>query len=302
MTGHFIHKNEAVKLLGITESELMTLVSNGRLQGFNQNRQPVKHYGRYHAGQVEEERLPGAVLSMRVSYFDRGDILAFADQSKMDIQSQFPNLNLPLLKSYAKRWASELPEVTSIKLYPYQSHLAKWFDRKSSVKYAIVFDGDTKKLWPPVTDDSGEYPQFIDARFADVYRLKPDRNYWNDWYFATSDLVDNNEFSPVMVNEAHVDLWPEAPAAEETSKEEKPTMPVDEFVRESIENKVPKETIALKLRDVYGMTYLQIARLLELDKGYGENQVDTIKKMGERLYKKAKKKQSGQPGQSGHFS
>lgn len=216
MTDNFIHKQQASKILGITEPELMTLVSDGRLTGFDQNRHPVKHYGCYHVDQTEDDRLTGAVLSSRISYFDRGDIEAFASQNDINIQELFPNLNLPLLKVYAKRWVDELPGIRSVKLYPYRSYLSKEHDRKSSVKYAIVLDGDTEKLWDAITDDQSIYSKLIDSRFADVYKFKPDGNYRRDWFFTTSALADGNDFSSIMTDEPYCLLWPDEPTKEST--------------------------------------------------------------------------------------
>lgn len=90
MTDNFIHKWEATKILGITEPELMTIVSMGRLRGFDQHKQPVKHYGRYLVDQTEDDRLPGAILSTRISYFDRGDIIDVAIKEGIPLHGVAP--------------------------------------------------------------------------------------------------------------------------------------------------------------------------------------------------------------------
>jgi hypothetical protein len=82
----FIHKREALKILRMTETELMTAVSNGEIKGFDQHRQLVQHWGRYHADQTEDDRLHWTVLQCRVSYFDKGDVLYFAEQKGIAIE------------------------------------------------------------------------------------------------------------------------------------------------------------------------------------------------------------------------
>ncbi len=85
---------------------------------------------------------------------------------------------------------------------------------------------------------------------------------------------------------------PAAPAVVEPGKEAMTTIPMDEFVEESMKNKVNKDVIVVNLRDLYHMTYLQIGRKLKLDKGYQPAQIDAVKKKVERIYKKAKKNQT----------
>lgn len=147
----------------------------------------------------------------------------------MNNPSEFPNLNLYLLQHYANRWASELPGVKSVKLYPYSSRIAKeeieidGYEHISSAKYAVVFESDNpKKLWPIINDDRGKYRKLIDAGFADVYQSKPDANFRNDWAFTTSDLANGNEFSSIIVHEGYWVLYPvePAPAAEAVAPKE----------------------------------------------------------------------------------
>ena len=89
----WMHKWQVIERLGITEPELMNIVSQGRLAGFDQNYVRVKHYGRYHVDQKEDERLPGAVLSTRVAYFDTGDIIAYERNISTIVEKGAPDAN-----------------------------------------------------------------------------------------------------------------------------------------------------------------------------------------------------------------
>jgi len=73
----WIHKHEVMERWGKTEPELMDLVRRAQLPGFDHNYSRVKHYGKYHIDQKEDDLLPEAVLSTRVAYFDTGDIIAY---------------------------------------------------------------------------------------------------------------------------------------------------------------------------------------------------------------------------------
>ena len=71
----WIHKHEVEEILDLNELNLMNLVSEGVLTGFDQNYSKVKHYGKWHIDQKEDERLPLNILSNRVFYFDHGDVI-----------------------------------------------------------------------------------------------------------------------------------------------------------------------------------------------------------------------------------
>jgi hypothetical protein len=92
----WIHKwkviNEELKM---PESELMELVRQGKLKGFNQNYEPIKHYGRYHVDQTEDDILPGAILSQRIAYFDVGDIIAYKIKHGIQAKSEPPSSPAP---------------------------------------------------------------------------------------------------------------------------------------------------------------------------------------------------------------
>ena len=70
----WVHKGAARRLLYKSEIQMMGLVRNGVLTGFDHDKNKVKHYGRWYYAQIEDDRLPIPILSQRVIYFDSGDI------------------------------------------------------------------------------------------------------------------------------------------------------------------------------------------------------------------------------------
>jgi len=134
----FIHKGATLKILRMTESELMTSVSNGEIKGFDRHRQPVQHWGRYHAGQTDDDRLPGAMLQWRVSYFDRGDVLYFADQRGIAIgqapaaEVVIPNDKTPAAKPRAENYLQRNSKHWAIK---FQDEYNAHFDHLAGLSY-----------------------------------------------------------------------------------------------------------------------------------------------------------------------
>lgn len=206
----------------------------------------------------------------------------------MNNPNEFP-LNLHRLTRYAARWAAELPGITSVKLYPYRSFLAKENDKhKSSAKYAVVFQGGNPgELWGIITDDSGKYSNLIDDGFADVYNKEPGTNFRNDWVFTISDFADGNEFSSIMTTEPH---WVLYPAAQEGQDQAPAAKSFQDFINEAKKNKMPDALIAVELKEKYSLTYLQIARELNLDHDLQPEQIDAAKQRAKRLIDKGRSK------------
>lgn len=139
----------------------------------------------------------------------------------MNNPNEFP-LNLKPLQRFAKRWAAELPGIKDIRLYHFY-HYSSFLEKeeigkyKNSVKYAVVFVADNPgELWNLISDDRGVLMTLVDADFMDVYQVRPDAIYINDWVFTTSDLADGSQNSSVMVNAPY---WTLFPATEEYQTE-----------------------------------------------------------------------------------
>lgn len=59
---------------------------------------------------------------------------------------------------------------------------------------------------------------------------------------------------------------------------------VKEYIDKYLADRVPKEKIAVELKDTYNLSFLQIGRSLNLNEGLHSGQIDALKQRGQRLH------------------
>jgi hypothetical protein len=71
-----------------------------------------------------------------------------------------------------------------------------------------------------------------------------------------------------------------------TENQETEEQKVKEYIDKCLADRIPKERIAVELKNKYKLSYLEIARSLNLNEGLNLQQHDALKERGYRIYKK----------------
>jgi len=132
----------------------------------------------------------------------------------------FPNLNLDLLKGYARKWVKDFSntQIGKITLYRYSQpsrhaqSRSEIRNQKAYTRYCIVFDvkndslpsnngllklglgrsGDIYQILECYKKNNRAYYDLIDNGFTDVYIKQPPDNFREDWFFHTGKSAKND--------------------------------------------------------------------------------------------------------------